>query len=164
MFGGNLLVAPVTEKGAFVRPVYLPAGRWYDYWPEEKVSGSQRISAPCPLELIPLYVPAGGILAKASVVPYVEVKPLKDFSEIYLEVYTGANGQYTLYEDDGFSFGCQQGNYTVTEFFWDDHSGLLNGTGYSGLFPNGQRKIRAVLYPSGEERNFRIDYTSNRPV
>jgi alpha-glucosidase/alpha-D-xyloside xylohydrolase len=162
MFGRNLLVAPVVEKGVLTRLVYLPDGEWYDYWSKKKNSGSQKITSPCPLNVIPLYVPAGGILVKAPVVPYVSVNPSNNFDEIYLEIYTGADGQYTLYEDDGLSFNYQRGNYTITRFSWNDSSGILNGTGYSGLFPGGKRTIKVVLYPSGEEKVFRIDYLSNR--
>jgi alpha-glucosidase/alpha-D-xyloside xylohydrolase len=162
MFGKSLLVAPVTEKETFVRSVYLPTGTWYDYWSKKKISGAQKINTPCPLDIIPLYVPAGGILVKAPVVPYIKTNLPKDFDEIYLEIYTGADGQYTLYEDDGFTFDYQGGNYSITQFLWDDSSGVLNCIGYSGLFPRGKREIKVLLYPSGEEKNFRIDYLSSK--
>ncbi len=56
MFGDDILVAPVTTEGAREREVYLPPGSWRDAWTGEQVEGGRRVTAPAPLELIPVYV------------------------------------------------------------------------------------------------------------
>jgi alpha-D-xyloside xylohydrolase len=61
MLGDDLLVAPVVSEGAVEREVYLPAGAdWQDAWTGEPLAGGQWLSSPAPLELIPVYVRAGG--------------------------------------------------------------------------------------------------------
>ncbi len=62
MVGDDLLVAPVIEEGARTREVYLPAGEWLNYWDNTHYSGGQVISAPCPLNQIPLFVRAGALV------------------------------------------------------------------------------------------------------
>jgi alpha-D-xyloside xylohydrolase len=60
MFGPDLLVAPILSAGATKRKVYLPAGvTWADAWTGKKLKGGQTITAPAPLERIPLYLRAG---------------------------------------------------------------------------------------------------------
>ena len=61
LFGGDILVAPVYTEGARERPVYLPAGSaWLDAWTGAEHAGGQWVTAPAPLELVPVYLRAGG--------------------------------------------------------------------------------------------------------
>ncbi|MGH9742767.1 MAG: glycoside hydrolase family 31 protein, partial [Candidatus Acidiferrum sp.] len=62
LWGRNMLVAPVVEKGATTRLVYLPAGNWYDFWTGEQMEGGREISRSVDLETLPLYIRAGSIL------------------------------------------------------------------------------------------------------
>jgi alpha-D-xyloside xylohydrolase len=63
MFGPDLLVAPVLHPGATERSAYLPAGTdWTEAWSGTAVTGGQRLTAPAPLDRIPLYVRAGAEL------------------------------------------------------------------------------------------------------
>ncbi len=57
LWGPNLLVAPVTEKGATTRRLYLPRGRWYDFWTGESVEGGREISRAVDLATIPAVRP-----------------------------------------------------------------------------------------------------------
>lgn len=60
MFGGDILVAPVMEKGACVRDVYLPEGcRWTDAWTGREYDGGQTIAADAPLHIIPIFLRGG---------------------------------------------------------------------------------------------------------
>jgi alpha-D-xyloside xylohydrolase len=64
LLGSDVLVAPVTEAGARQREVYLPAGAdWVDAWTGEPVAGGRWLTAPAPLEQIPVYLRAGGQVA-----------------------------------------------------------------------------------------------------
>lgn len=62
MYGDSILVAPVCER-ATAREVYLPAGKWFDYWTGASIPGPTTLkSYPCPLECMPIFVKAGAII------------------------------------------------------------------------------------------------------
>ena len=111
LLGDNLLVCPVTTKGALSRVVYFPEGTWYDYWSGKRYTGKRYVTVACPLRQIPLFVRAGGIIPTQPVVQYVGEKPV---DTITLEVYPGAGGSFPLYQDDGHTLQYQKGAYAVT--------------------------------------------------
>jgi alpha-glucosidase len=110
LLGDNLMVCPVTTKGAQTRTVYLPEGNWYDYWTGKAYTGKQYIHVVTPLDTMPLFVKAGSIVPQQEVVSYVGEKEIK---QLTLDVYPG-NGRFDLYEDDGKSLAYQQGKYAIT--------------------------------------------------
>jgi alpha-glucosidase/alpha-D-xyloside xylohydrolase len=61
LYGRDILVAPVVEKGAATRSVYLPRGLWYDFWTNEKHTGGVEVTRAVDLATMPLYVRAGAI-------------------------------------------------------------------------------------------------------
>lgn len=97
LFGPSLLVAPVCQKGATGREVYLPEGDWYDFWTGEMRRGGGSFFAAAPLEKMPLFVKAGAIVPTWPVMNFVGEKPIE---RVTLEVYPGS-GEFTWYEDDG---------------------------------------------------------------
>jgi alpha-glucosidase (family GH31 glycosyl hydrolase) len=123
LWGANMLVAPVVEKGATARSVYLPKSDWYDYWTNERVEGSREISRPVDLETMPLYVRAGTILPLGPVKQYVDEKVDEPLS---LLIYPGADASFLLYEDDGISFNYRKGEWTGIQMRWDDKSRKLH--------------------------------------
>ena len=100
MWGRDLLVAPVFTKGATSREVYLPKGDWYDWWTNEKATGGRTVTRQVDLGTMPIYVRAGAIIPFDPVRQYT-AQPVTEPTT--LRVYTGADGEYTLYEDDGIS-------------------------------------------------------------
>jgi alpha-glucosidase (family GH31 glycosyl hydrolase) len=110
LLGENIMVCPVTTKGALTRTVYLPEGNWYDYWTGKIYSGKQYIHVLTPLDIIPLFVKAGSVIPQQEVVNYVGEKEIK---QLTLDVYPG-NGRFDLYEDDGKSLDYQQGRSAIT--------------------------------------------------
>jgi len=158
MLGENLMVAPVTAKGATDWEVYLPEGDWYDYWSKEKLEGKQTITASAPLDIIPLYVRAGGIIATAPVVQYVDNSPKQDFDPLILEVYTGADGEYILYEDDGISMSYLHGESTITRFKWDDEAKVISASGVSTIFAGKSREITVRILPEGVKKHLLVKY------
>src|SRR5205807_3148811 len=74
LYGRDILVAPVVEKGATSRSLYLPRGMWYDFWTREKLEGGREISRKVDLETMPLYVRAGAVIPMGSVKQYSEEK------------------------------------------------------------------------------------------
>ena len=117
LWGRDMLVAPVVEKDAAVRRVYLPRGIWYDFWTNQRLEGGAEIARPVDLETIPLYVRAGAILPMGPVKQYTG-EPVEGPLEI--SVYPGANGSFLLYEDDGASFRYRSGEWMGLQMAWND--------------------------------------------
>jgi alpha-glucosidase/alpha-D-xyloside xylohydrolase len=117
LWGRDLLIAPVYEKGATKRQIYLPHGAWYDWWTYEKHSGAQTISRQIDLSIMPVYVRAGAIIPVDPIRQYTSEKISEPTT---LKIYTAADGAYSLYEDDGISMEYLKGNYTMTDISWDD--------------------------------------------
>ena len=107
MFGSALMVAPVYEYGARNREVYFPAScGWYDFYSGKYVDGGQKLTVDAPYERIPLYVCEGAIVPYGPDMQYSDEKPA---SEITLYVYTGKDGAFTLYEDEGVNYNYEKG-------------------------------------------------------
>lgn len=132
LFGPALLVNPVTERGATSRPVYLPNAKWYDFWTGSALEGGRTFDAPAPLDRLPLFVRAGSILPLG---PDIEFAAQKPADTIELRVYPGADGSFTLYEDENDSYDYERGAYATIPFSWDDSSRILTIGDRSGSFP-----------------------------
>lgn len=119
MLGPSLLICPVYEYGARSRQVYLPKGKnWYNFNNDKEVfEGGQTIVADAPYELMPMYIPSGAILAYGPQIEYVDQVPA---NEITLEVYAGSDGNFNLYEDDGESFDYEKGKFAVIPIRYND--------------------------------------------
>ncbi|HEU5402504.1 MAG TPA: TIM-barrel domain-containing protein [Terriglobales bacterium] len=129
MYGPAFLVAPVTEQGATQRTVYLPAGcDWYNYWTNERLHGGQTIVADAPIDTLPLFVKAGSIVPLGSDVLSAQ-EPQRINS---IRVYPGANGSFTLFEDDGKTYGYEKSGGSVIKLGWDDAAKKLSHEGASG--------------------------------
>lgn len=150
LFGPSLLVSPVHEYGARRRKVYLPAGaRWYDFYSGNVFPGGASVDAPAPLERMPLFVRAGAIIPLGPVVQYTGQKP---DAPITLYVYTGANGAFQLYEDDGLTYGYERGEFSRIPFSYNEAKGTLSIGARSGEFPRMPRqrtfKVRWISGPT----------------
>ncbi|MDB5691750.1 MAG: alpha-xylosidase [Alphaproteobacteria bacterium] len=134
LFGHALLVAPVTAFKARARQVYLPAGAgWYDFYSGRAFAGGERVAADAPYERIPLFVRAGSILPIGPALQYTAEKPA---DPVTLNVYTGADGSFSLYEDDGTSLGYQRGAFSRIPIRWDERAHVLTIGARQGAFPN----------------------------
>ena len=148
MFGPELLVSPVTQKGAKSRSLYLPASpAWYDFWTGNRTTGSQRMEASAPLDRIPLYVRAGSILPLG---PQVEWAGQKPAASLELRVYRGADGDFQLYEDAGDSYDYEKGAHSVIPMRWNEASKTLTIGARLGSFPGmvQQRAFHVVFVDS----------------
>lgn len=153
LWGRDLLVAPVTEQGATARKVYLPKGRWFDYWTEESVDGGREVSRAVDLETIPLYARAGAILPLAPVRQYA-AEPSD--GPMTIVVYPGADGSFTLYEDDGESFSYREGEWMRIEMTWRDSARKLSLRLAKGskMLPPARRAIEVRV--AGEKGTRRV--------
>jgi alpha-glucosidase/alpha-D-xyloside xylohydrolase len=122
LWGPDILVAPVVEKGAKSRRLYLPRGAWYDFWTEERVVGGREIERPVDLATMPLYVRAGAVLPIGPVRQYAD-EPSDE--PMTLIVFPGVDGTSMLYEDDGLSFDYRQGEWMRIELRWQERTRRL---------------------------------------
>ena len=144
MFGPALMVAPVYEYGARTRSMYFPAGTdWYDFYSGSRVAGGQQLTVAAPYERVPLYVRAGAIL---PVGPDMQWSAERPADVITLYVYPGADGAFTLYEDEGVNYGYEQGRYATIPFTYDDVAKKLTIGARQGEFPGmlQERTFRVV--------------------
>jgi alpha-glucosidase/alpha-D-xyloside xylohydrolase len=117
LWGHDILVAPVVEKGAISRSLYLPRGNWYDFWSGEIVEGGREINRPVDLETMPLYVRAGTLLPLGPVKQFTGEKVDQPLS---ITVYPGADASTVIYEDDGISFNYRKGEWMGLRLKWAD--------------------------------------------
>src|SRR5262249_5825636 len=105
LWGRDILVAPVTEKGAVARRVYLPRGAWFDFWTEERLAGGREIERAVDLTTMPLLVRAGSIIPMGPVKQYTGEKV---DGALTLTIYPGADALTAIYDDDGASFNYRK--------------------------------------------------------
>ena len=132
MFGRSLLVAPVTEplytrceeqKWSEEFPdwtekrsmeVYLPAGAlWYDLRDGRSYKGGSTVSVDASLDSCPVFAKAGSIIPFGPEVQYSSEKP---WDNLEIHVFKGADGTFTLYEDEGDSYNYEKGAYSTITF------------------------------------------------
>ncbi|MGA8103848.1 MAG: glycoside hydrolase family 31 protein [Candidatus Acidiferrales bacterium] len=145
-FGPSILVNPVTEAGATSRHLYLPDARWYDFWDGTSLAGGKWVDASAPLNRIPLYVRAGSLVPVGPEIEYTTEKPP---DPIELRVYPGADGDFTLYEDENDTYNYEKGAFATIPIHWDDAAGKLTIGDRAGKFPG-------ML----EKRTFRVVFVS----
>jgi alpha-D-xyloside xylohydrolase len=132
LFGPALMVNPVTTSGATSRSVYLPSGiAWYDFWTGVKSNGGQTIQTDAPIEKMPLFVKAGSIVPMGPLIQYAT----ESSDPIELRVFPGANGSFTLYEDEGDNYNYESGARATIPFTWDEAAQQLTIGQRSGSFP-----------------------------
>ena len=132
LFGSALLINPVTTEGATERKLYLPLGAgWIDFWTGKRLSGGQTISAEAPLDRIPIYAKAGSIVPFGPPEQFAAAKS----DPIELRVYSGADGDFALYEDGGDSYDYEHGAYSVIPIHWDEKSETVTIGERRGSFP-----------------------------
>ena len=134
MFGDALMICPVTFPMYFgkkktadrTRKVYLPAGtEWYDLYTDKKYKGGQWTEADAPLEKIPVFVKAGSIIPETEAA--LSVAELS--KDVTIHVYPGVDGSFTMYDDAGDGYAYESGEYTLTEFKWDEGKKTLTEDG-----------------------------------
>lgn len=156
LWGRDILVAPVTEKGATSKSVYLPEGDWYDFWTEEKVEGGREVNRRVDLATIPIYVRA------AAVVPFGPVKQFtgeKSDAPLMLVVYPGGESSGTVYEDDGTSFNYRKGEWMKIGARWDSTQRKLSVHLLPGsrMLPPLRRKMEVRIFPEKGTSAFEFD-------
>jgi alpha-D-xyloside xylohydrolase len=163
MFGPAFLVSPVLTYNARARSVYLPstAGGWYDFWTGKVTAGGQTVEAQAAFDSIPLYVRAGSIVPIGPELQYVAEKA-PDPITIY--VYTGADGIFTLYEDEGLTYDYEQGAFAEIAFRWTEASRTLSIGARQGSFAGmiTHRTFQVVLVTPSKASGFTFAPTADK--
>src|SRR5262249_53289400 len=125
-----------------------PNAKWYDFWTGVSLQGGRAINAPAPIERLPLYVKAGSILPLG---PDIEYAAEKAADPLEIRVYAGANGSFTLYEDENDTYNYEKGVFTTITLQWDEQSKTFVIGERNGSFPGMQetRTLRIVLVREG---------------
>ena len=138
---------------------YLPKGaQWYDFWTGSMMKGGQTVTLTTQLDRVPMFVRAGSILPLAPEMQYIGQQA---WDNLEVRVYPGANGTFTLYEDEGDNYNYERGQYTEIPFSWNDatktltigqrrgqYKGMLQQRQFHIVLPNGTSK--AVDYKGAE--------------
>jgi len=131
MWGDHFLVAPVLERAATQRKVYLPPGVWWDFWKNRSIRIEQgsEINREVDLSTIPLYARAGAIVPMGPVRQYA-TEPSDE--PVTLRIYPGADGRFSWYQDDGISFAYQHGHFLKIDCAWENSARKLTLTRSGG--------------------------------
>jgi alpha-D-xyloside xylohydrolase len=161
MFGKAFLVAPITEAGTTQRNVYLPkAAEWYNFWSDKRFAGGQSVLVDAPIDQIPVFVKAGSIVPVGPVVQYSDQNSNETLE---LRIYEGANGEFTLYEDEGDNYNYENGKYSEITFVWNDDAKTLTindrAGDFEGMLESRQFDVKIIGQNSIEKT---VDYTGNK--
>jgi alpha-D-xyloside xylohydrolase len=132
LFGPAILVAPVTDPSATSRLLYLPRAKWYDFWTGAAEDGGTAIDRAAPLDRMPIFVRAGSIVPMG---PEIEFAAEKSADPVELRVYRGADGDFTLYEDENDTYNYEKGVYATIPMHWDQAKQTLSIGERVGKFP-----------------------------
>jgi alpha-D-xyloside xylohydrolase len=123
----------VVEHKVQTRKVYLPSDhQWYNFWTGDTLSGGQTVTSASPIDKIPLFIKAGSIIPMGPFVQYATEKPS---APIELRIYPGADGCFTLYEDENDNYNYEKGIFSTILFSWNDAKRQLTIGKRQGTFP-----------------------------
>ena len=135
---------------------YLPKGTtWYDFWTNQRYQGGKDVTIETTLDRVPMFVRAGSILPLGPEMQYVGEK---QWDNLELRVYPGADGTFTLYEDEGDNYNYEKGVFTTIVIKWNDRTRTLTIGDRQGSYPGmlQQRQFTIVL-PDGATRTVSYD-------
>lgn len=144
IIGDNLLVAPVLSEYENFKKLYLPEGKWLDWWNNKVYTGSQWIIVEAPINRIPLFIKEGGVIPMQEILNYAdEKKP----DELILKIFPSRNSDYSFYEDDGKSLDYKDGKFLVMNIHTSNDLNLeINIKKISGNFDPGRKSYLLEIY------------------
>jgi alpha-D-xyloside xylohydrolase len=145
MYGPAFMVSPVTTEGATTRSVYFPGGQWYDFWTGQLRNGGNQMTVNAPLSQIPLHIRAGSIVPMGPAIQYATERA----DTIELRVYPGADGSFTLYEDEGDNYDYETGKYsTISITYVDNPQNVIIGARSGSFTGMDAKKVFNIVFVS----------------
>ncbi|MDR2145834.1 MAG: DUF4968 domain-containing protein [Tannerella sp.] len=131
MFGSAMMVCPVYQYKATSREVYFPQNTgWYDFESNKYISGGQTVTVSAPYERIPLFVREGSIIPMGN-----DIQSTQDEQNDYvIKVYTGKDGEFTLYNDEGVNYNYEKGGYYQVKMVYSESAKTLTIGSLQGDF------------------------------
>jgi alpha-D-xyloside xylohydrolase len=160
MFGKSFLVAPVTEPGVTEWDVYLPKSTiWYDFWTGKRFNGGQTVKAATPQDKIPVFVKGGSIVPMGKFMQYTSEKPM---DTLEVRVYTGADGQFALYSDEGDNYNYEKGKCKVIPFKWNEQQQTLTIDRQQGTYAGALKRHVMNIVWVNESEGYGIDISPGK--
>jgi alpha-glucosidase len=114
MFGDKILICPIAAPGVDGRRMYLPRGRWYNFWDDSIVNGGHELFVYAGLDKIPMFVLEGSVIPNYPKMQYVGEKPI---DELTLHVYYSKHQNISyVFEDEGDGYGYKNKEYNILKF------------------------------------------------
>ena len=114
IYGEHILVCPILEPNAKGRRMYVPRGKWYNFWTDELIQGGKEIWVDADLDSIPFFIKEGAVIPKYPVQQYVDEK---EFDEVTLDVYYKHGMEKSqLYDDAHDGYDYKKGRYSLRNF------------------------------------------------
>ena len=177
MFGRSILAAPILEAqytgeeivrgeaervdwtAAKTAQKYLPKGAsWYDFWTGKRYAGGQTVAAQTALNRVPMFVRAGSILPLGPVMQHIGEK---QWDNLELRLYPGADASFTLYEDEGDNYNYEKGIYSTIPISWTERTRTLTIGERKGSYPGMPEKRQfTIVTPNGSRQT--VEYNGQR--
>ena len=171
MFGPSIMVCPVTQPMYYEsgskpltdvkkqRKVYLPAGKkWYDFYTDKVYEGGGYIEASAPIDIIPLFVPEGSIIAQSEAAMSTSEQ---DNKNIKLKIYPGKDANFVLYFDSGDTYNYENGEYCLIELLWNDEKKKLTIGTRNGAYPEMDELLTFEAEVAGKADKRTVSYNGS---
>ena len=124
MFGDKILICPVTAPGVDGRRMYLPRGRWYNFWDDTVVNGGHELYVHAPLDKIPMFILEGSVIPNYPKMQYVGEKHI---DELTLHIYYSKHQNISyVFEDEGDGYGYKIKEYNILKFIVNGNKNQFN--------------------------------------
>ncbi|MDF3076636.1 MAG: glycoside hydrolase family 31 protein [Sphingobacteriaceae bacterium] len=170
-FGDKILVSPVSEPGATTKVVYLPKGKWYNYWTHELLEGGQEHTVDAPIDTLPIFVRAGAVIGESPLMQYVgEIEVTEVLFQIYYSDYEVNSFHF---EDHGDTFAYEQDIYLEKKFVVNgDATSMTLRQSVEGLFtpPYETYELKLISLPFTptkviiDGKDYQGEFTSEEPT
>jgi alpha-glucosidase (family GH31 glycosyl hydrolase) len=156
-FGDELLVAPVLQASG-ERTVYLPPGRWMDYFTGRRYPGNMTVTARYAVDATPVFVRQGAIIPEG---PAARSRAGAADAALTINVYGDGDGSFDLYEDDGISLAYERGDYALTPMTYRTsgarHRLVIGPTAGSFAGQRGVRRYELRIHAARRPASISVD-------
>ncbi len=164
MFGPSSLINPVCEYKQRSRSLYLPkSAGWYDLYSGKWYAGGQKIIADAPYEKMPVFVKAGSVIPFGPSLQFTSEKPA---DTIMLNIYTGADASFNLYEDEDTNYNYEKGAFSVIPIKYNEAEKTITFYEREGSFKGMllQKVFRINIIKPGVNNSLKFDEKSDKEI